>query len=202
MNSSVDPSLSPYIQYGSPSLAQKEPYFGMFGVSTPATNTSAADACPRIMATSPYDHGFNSYPDVRPPNQPVRVEPHFINNPMVRNVRTTKRKREDYDCNGHASFHHSTAGGIPRNADSRAARKRQRNTATNRIEIPPLDQIAGIDSKERLLLTLRQEPAGSWKETAEAWHKETGEIWAEPRLQMSYKRLKERLRVWDHRSVS
>ncbi|KZF24480.1 hypothetical protein L228DRAFT_237405 [Xylona heveae TC161] len=58
-----------------------------------------------------------------------------------------------------------------------------------------------LNEEERLLLRLKDEECLPWKDIAIRFHMELGKVFQVPALQMRYKRLREKLRIWNDTDV-
>lgn len=80
-------------------------------------------------------------------------------------------------------------------------RKRSRNSISR--EVYPVERkIQEITEDERLLIHLKEERKLPWKDITRIWGEETGHPKNEAALQMQYKRLRERIRIWTPGDVS
>lgn len=62
---------------------------------------------------------------------------------------------------------------------------------------PTVTSVESLQAEDKLLLKLKTEETLSWKDIASRFRQDLGQTYQIPALQMRYKRLKERIRVWE-----
>ena len=127
-------------------------------------------------ASSPYAHNYISSTTRSSPNRhaPIPIAPDPVG---LRHINALKRMRED-----EAEFQEY----------SQRKRKRAPSNAG------PVE----LNEEEQLLLKLKEEENLPWKDIATRFQTELGKSYQVPALQMRFKRLRERMRVWTDVDVS
>ncbi|EMC99541.1 hypothetical protein BAUCODRAFT_144949 [Baudoinia panamericana UAMH 10762] len=146
--------------------------------TTAADPTPLTSTFPPTVFQYPVDEQYSastaSPPEIRHP-QPRRSYPNIAPNPA--GVVTLKRSREEED--------RAEASG------SSKRRKRTTSAAT-----------ADLSEGDRFLVQLKEDENLSWKDIAYRFETDRGESPQVPALQMRYKRLREKHRVWEQQDVT
>ncbi|KAK4542923.1 hypothetical protein LTR36_006112 [Oleoguttula mirabilis] len=147
-------------------------YTSTAGQPTPVTSTFP----PNIFQTYPIEeqYGMGSSPELRQP-QPRRPYTTIAPNPA--GIPAGKRQRDDDD-----------------RADSSTSTKRRKRTSS----------VASADLSEddRFLVRLKEDESLPWKDIATRFHTDKGKNFQVAALQMRYKRLREKFRVWQEEDVN
>ena len=131
---------------------------------------------PSVFHTYPSEehYGASTPPEIRQP-QPRRPFPSIAPNPSQ--VAAQKRKREEEEQQ-------------ETNSSSGKRRKRTSSVAS-----------ADLSDDDRFLVQLKEEEALPWKDIANRFQSDLGKNFQVAALQMRYKRLREKFRVWEEQDV-
>ena len=132
---------------------------------------------PSVKASSPYHpHHFTSSTTRSSPNRhaPIPIAPDPVG---LRQMNALKRMREE-------------------EADFQDYSQRKRKRAPSNAG--PVE----LNEEEQLLLKLKEEENLPWKDIATRFQTELGKSYQVPALQMRFKRLRERMRIWTDADVS
>ncbi|KAK5122559.1 hypothetical protein LTR85_003822 [Meristemomyces frigidus] len=147
-------------------------YTSTAGQPTPVTSTFP----PNVFQSYPIEeqYGMGSPPELRQP-QPRRPYTNIAPNPA--GLPAVKRQRDDDD-----------------RADSNTSTKRRKRTSS----------VASADLSEddRFLVQLKEDESLPWKDIATRFHTDKGKSFQVAALQMRYKRLREKFRVWQEDDVN
>lgn len=150
------------------------------GQPTPVTSTFP----PNVFQTYPTDdHYSHSPPEIRQP-QPRRPYASIAPSPSAQGI---KRPRRDDDEGLQQPPQ------LPSEPSSQSASKRRKRTAS----------VASTELNEddRLLVQLKEEELLPWKEIATRFTNEKGRPFQVAALQMRYKRLREKFRIWEDQDL-
>lgn len=177
-----------------------QPYSNHYAVVSNPSRTSAAEETgyppyyPTGYANDPHrepywgSYNVSAPPSTSPPMR-QRSVPVLIAPQPSRSSNPSKRKTEE---------------GLSY-VDSERSRKRPyrgRNSTLTRRMYPVVRRTSEVNEEERFLMYLKEEAKLPWKDITQRWAQETGHPKQEAALQMQYKRLKERIRVWTPGDVS
>lgn len=123
-------------------------------------------------ASTPEDYSTSSPPEIRHP-QPRRSYPNIAPNPA--GMAAQKRRRDDDEEAG----------------SSRGKRKRTSSVAS-----------ADLSEDDRYLVQLKEDEGLPWKDIATRFGTDRGKNFQVAALQMRYKRLREKFRVWEDQDVN
>ncbi|KAI9892571.1 MAG: hypothetical protein M1814_001260 [Vezdaea aestivalis] len=142
-------------------------------VHTPAFTTgSSIDFSPQLAAIST-PRPLSRTPSIRSHPVPIAPNPAGV---YKNRALTNKRARDD-------------------DSPEMSIKRRRRSTT-------PLPPSVELNAEERLLLKLKDEESLAWKEIAARFSSELNKPSQVPALQMRYKRLREKMRVWTDKDIN
>ena len=148
-------------------------YTSTAGQPTPVTSTFPSDMYQPYPVAERY--GTYSPPEIRQP-QPFRPYTTIAPNPA--GIATAKRMRDEDD-----------SADLSSNSNSK---KRKRNSSV---------ASADLSEDDRFLVQLKEDESLPWKEIATRFHTDRGKNFQVAALQMRYKRLREKFRMWDEKDI-
>ena len=165
------------------------------GQPTPLTSTFPPLAF-QTYGTSEEAYESSSPPQLQQP-QPRRPYQYQSIAPNPAGITTSKRQREDEEVA-------TAAGAAAFGADSRPAsgnkRRRTTSSATTAAAVAAATPEA-LSEDDRFLIHLKETEALPWKDIAARFKDDKNKVWNVAALQMKYKRLRQRFRVWEEQDL-
>jgi hypothetical protein len=161
------------------------------GQPTPLTSTFPP------LAFQTYGASEEAYESSSPPQlqqpQPRRPYQYQPIAPNPAGITAGKRQREDEEAATAASF----------GADSRptSGNKRRRTTSSATTAAAAAATPEALSEDDRFLIHLKETEALPWKDIAARFKDDKNKVWNVAALQMKYKRLRQRFRVWEEQDL-
>ena len=151
----------------------------------PATSSLQAPLFPNFAIGEHY--ATASPPELGHP-QPRKPYPNIAPNPAGSSVKRKRGDDEDAPHDHTTTTNHATAP-----SSSSSITKRRRRTASV--------VSADLNDDDRFLVQVKEEENLPWKDIATRFHTDRGKTFQVAALQMRYKRLREKFRVWEDEDV-
>lgn len=138
----------------------------------------------------------SSPPQLQQP-QPRRPYQYQSIAPNPAGITASKRQREDEEATA------ATTTTAPFNTDSRptSGNKRRRTTSSATTATTAAATPEALSDDDRFLIHLKETEALPWKDIAARFKDDKNKVWNVAALQMKYKRLRQRFRVWEEQDV-
>jgi hypothetical protein len=164
------------------------------GQPTPLTSTFPP------LAFQTYGASEEAYESSSPPQlqqpQPRRPYQYQPIAPNPAGISASKRQREDEEAA-------ATAAAASFGADSRptSGNKRRRTTSSATTAAAAAATPEALSEDDRFLIHLKETEALPWKDIAARFKDDKNKVWNVAALQMKYKRLRQRFRVWEEQDL-
>ena len=151
------------------------------------------------LAFQAYGASEDAYESSSPPQlqqpQPRRPYQYQSIAPNPAGITASKRQREDEEA--------VTAATVAFGADSRPASgsKRRRTTSSATTAAAAAATPEALSEDDRFLIHLKETEALPWKDIAARFKDDKNKVWNVAALQMKYKRLRQRFRVWEEQDM-